>query len=106
MIKESVIITPHTDKAYDSVDAFYSENDYGSYRDHFRTFLADKGVDIDDEAVYMTALVDGDSKIKITVAFADEAQHNECSESEDYFAMLAMEHTMPASEDTTTDHLF
>jgi hypothetical protein len=105
MIKESVIITPHTDKAYDSVDAFYSENDYDSYRDHFRTFLADKGVDITDEAVYMTALVDGDSKVKITIAFADETQQTECN-GDDYQSMLAMEHTMPASEDLSSDHLF
>jgi len=105
MIKESVILTPHTDKAYDSVDAFYSENDYDDYRDHFRTFLADKGVDINDEAVYMSALVDGDTKVKITVAFADEAQQTDCN-GDDYHAMLEMEHIMPASEDTSTDHLF
>lgn len=105
MIKESVIITPHTDKAYDSVAAFYSENDYDSYRDHFRTFLAVKGVDIHDESVYMTALVDGDSKVKITVAFADEAQQAECTGA-DYHAMMEMEHTLPVSEDSTTDHLF
>ena len=106
MIKESVILTPHTDKAYDSVDAFYSENDYTAYREYFKTFLTEKGVDVNDEAVYQTSLVDGDSKIKITVAFADEDQQLECNDSADYHAMLAMDHVMPASEDTSTDHLF
>jgi|CoawatStandDraft_6_1074263.scaffolds.fasta_scaffold26171_4 hypothetical protein len=105
MIKESVILTPHTDKAYDSVDAFYTENDYASYRDHFKTFLTEKGVDVTDEAVYMAALVEDDSKLKITVGFADEAQQTECN-GDDYLAMLNMEHTMPTSEDTSTDHLF
>jgi len=105
MIKESVILTTHTDKAYDSVDAFYSENDYTAYRQNFKTFLAEKGVDVDDEAVYQTSLVDGDSKIKITVAFADEEQQLECNGAE-YHVMLAMAHTMPVSEDTSTDHLF
>jgi|TARA_R110001606_G_scaffold380712_1_gene541391 hypothetical protein len=105
MIKESVILTPHTDKAYDSVDAFYTENDYASYRDHFKSFLIDKGVDVTDEAVYMAGLVDGDSKVKITVGFADEAQQTECN-GDDYHSMLEMEHTMPVSEDTSADHLF
>jgi hypothetical protein len=73
MIKETTILTG-IDKAYDSVDAFYTENSLDAYRAQERAYFTDAGFDIDDSAKHQTALTEDSTKVKITVEYDDEAE--------------------------------
>jgi len=102
MIKETTILTG-IDKAYDSVDAFFTENGLDDYRAQETKYFTDAGFDLDDPTKSQVELTDGDTKVKITVAYADQAEKDAIlanTASADAPAVL------PLVEELVSDHLF
>lgn len=102
MIKETTILTG-IDKAYDSVDAFFTENGLDDFRAQERKYFTDAGFDITDSAKQQVALSEDQTKVIITVAYDDQAE-------KDAILALAADATaadvLPLVEELVTDHLF
>jgi len=102
MIKETTILTG-LDKAYDSVDAFFTENGLDEWRAKELKCFTDAGFDITDSAKQQVALSEDGTKVIITVAYVDQAE-------KDAILALAANATapdvLPLVEELVTDHLF
>jgi dTDP-4-dehydrorhamnose reductase len=102
MIKETTILTG-LDKAYDSVDAFFTENGLDEWRAKELKCFTDAGFDITDSAKQQVALSEDGTKVIITVAYVDQAE-------KDAILALAENATapdvLPLVEELVTDHLF
>jgi len=102
MIKETTILTG-IDKAYDSVDAFFTENGLEAFRAQELGYFTAVGFDLTDPAKSQVVLIEDSTKVKITVAYADEAERD---------AILALSAgadapaNLPVVEEIVTDHLF
>jgi len=73
MIKETTILSG-IDKAYDSVDAFFTENGLADWRANELKLFTEAGFDVTDSAKQMVALSDDSTKVVITVDYADQAE--------------------------------
>ena len=73
MIKETTILSG-IDKAYDSVDAFFTENGLADWRANELKLFTEAGFDVTDSAKQMVALSDDGTKVVITVDYADQAE--------------------------------
>ena len=102
MIKETTILYGIT-KEYDSVDAFFTENGLAEYRTQMQADFASAGLDITDDTKVQSALTSDSSGVKITVAYADQAE-------QDAFIAISLAadvpDTLPLVEELSSDHLF
>ena len=73
MIKETTILSG-IDKAYDSVDAFFTENGLADWRANELKLFTEAGFDVTDSAKQMVALSDDSTKVVITVDYADQSE--------------------------------
>ena len=102
MIKETTVLYG-IDKAYDSVDAFFTENGLDAFRAQELGYFTAVGFDITDDTKIQVALIEDSTKVKITVAYDDEAEQSAIlalSAAADDVAVL------PLIEELVTDHLF
>ena len=102
MIKETTILTG-IDKAYDSVDAFYTENSLDAYRAQERAYFTDAGFDVTDSSKQQVALSEDSTKVVITVAYDDQAEKDAIMAN---VAAAEVLDYLPLEEELVDTHLF
>jgi hypothetical protein len=100
MIKETTILSG-IDKAYDSVDAFFTENGVDDWRAKELKLFTDAGFDVTDDTKQMVQLSEDEKQVIITVAYTDQA------EKDSVFAnVIAGDGPEALTEELSEDHLF
>ena len=102
MIKETTILTG-IDKAYDSVDAFFTENGLDEFRAQELKYFTDAGFDLTDSTKHQVTLIEESTKVKITVAYADQAEKDAILGNA---AAANAPAVLPLVEELVDDHLF
>tara|TARA_B110000263_G_scaffold209890_1_gene192179 strand:- start:225 stop:533 length:309 start_codon:yes stop_codon:yes gene_type:complete len=102
MIKETTILYG-IDKEYDSVDAFFTENGLEEFRATELKCFTDAGFDVSDSSKQQVQLIDEGYKVKITVAYDDQAEKDAILANS---AAAATPGSLPVIEELSEDHLF
>jgi len=102
MIKETTILTG-IDKAYDSVDAFFTENGLDVFRAQELKYFTDAGFDVTDSSKQQVALSEDSTKVVITVAYDDQAEKDAIMAN---VAAAEVLDYLPLEEELVDTHLF